>query len=112
MSTMRFRHGAAISWTYLFVGGDDVLEQGLVDLAIVPLLLERDSVNLTGLGLGGDIVGVHLQDAVLASLLLLENLQSLGLVTGSDDTVGYLSRDDLGGGGVDGVRESDKVTEG
>jgi hypothetical protein len=74
-------------------------------------LLERDTVNLTGLDLGGNIVGIHLQDAVLATLLLLKDLKSLGLVAGSNDTVRDFSRDDLGSGSINSVRKGDKVTE-
>jgi hypothetical protein len=96
---------------HLLVAGNDVLEQSLVDLAIVPLLLKRDPVNLTGLDLGRNVISVHLEDTVLSTLLLLQDLESFWLVTGGDNTIGNFSGDDLGGRGIDGVRKSDKVTE-
>lgn len=71
----------------ILVGGGNVLKEGLVNLAVVSLLLEGNAVDLPGLDLGGNVVGVHLEDTILATLLLAEDLKSLGLVARSDDTV-------------------------
>lgn len=71
----------------ILVGGDNVLKEGLVNLAVVSLLLEGNAVDLSGLDLGGNVVGVHLEDTILATLLLAEDLKSLGLVARGDDTV-------------------------
>ena len=46
--------------TYVLVRGNDVLEQRFVDLAVVSSLLKRNAVDLTGLNIGRDVVGIHL----------------------------------------------------
>lgn len=53
----------------------------------------------------------YLENAVLSTLLLLEDLKGLGLVAGRDDSVRDLSVDDSGSGGIDSVGESDEVAE-
>lgn len=89
----------------------DVGEERRVDLDVVAALLEGDAVDLARLDVAWDVRRVHLQHAVLAALLLLEDLESLLLVAGGDDSVRYLAGDDLGGWDIDGVRESEEVTE-
>lgn len=71
----------------ILVGGDNIFKEGLVNLAVVSLLLEGNAVDLSGFDLGGNVGGVHLEDTVLATLLLAEDLKSLRLVARRDDTV-------------------------
>ena len=71
----------------ILVGGDNISKERLVNLAVIPLLLEGNAIDLSGFDLGGNVVGVHLEDAVLATLLLAEDLKSFRLVAGCDDTV-------------------------
>jgi hypothetical protein len=56
-------------------------------------------------------ITTHLENAVLAALLLLEDLKRLGLKSGSDDTVRDFAGDDFGGRRVDGVGEGDEVAK-
>lgn len=111
LETSSVEKSSAIN-THLLVLGHNVGEQRLVNLGIVAALLHRDTVDLTGLDVGRSVVGVHLEHAVLATLLLAKDLERLGLVSGGDDTVGHFAGDDPGGRGVHGVRESNKVTKG
>jgi len=53
-----------------------------------------------------------LEDGVLATLLLGEDLKSLLLVAGGNDAVRDLAGDDLGGGDIDLVRERNPVAKG
>lgn len=94
------------------LGGDDVVE-GLAggDDDVVAVLGELNTVQSAGLLGSGVVVLIHLEDKVLATLLLGEDLQSLGLVASGNDTVGHLARDDLGGGGVDDVAEGEDIAE-
>lgn len=71
----------------ILVGGDNLPKEGLVNLTVISLLLEGNAVDLPGLHLGGAVAGIHLEDTILATLLLAEDLKSLGLVARSDDTV-------------------------
>lgn len=91
---------------------DNLLERRGVDDGVVALLLQGNAVDLAGLNRVGVVVGVDLQNAVLAALLLLQNLQSLGAVAGGNDTVRDLLGDDLGGGQVDNVGKSNPVAKG
>jgi hypothetical protein len=52
-----------LSKTHLLVLGDNVLEEGSVNDGIVPLLLHRDTVDLSSLDIGRSVVGVHLLSA-------------------------------------------------
>lgn len=45
----------------LLVLGDDVVEEGGLDLDVVALLLERDAVHLSGLDVSRDVLRVHLR---------------------------------------------------
>ena len=94
------------------LGGDDGVE-GLAggDDNIVAVLGQLHAVQGTALLGSGSVVLIHLEDEVLAALLLGQDLQSLGLVAGGNDTVGDLAGDDLGGGGVDDVAKGEDVTE-
>jgi hypothetical protein len=49
-----------LSKTHLLVLGDDVFEEGSVNNGVVPLLLHRDTIDLSSLDIGGSVVGVHL----------------------------------------------------
>lgn len=114
--------------TDLLVLGNNVLEHRGVNDGIVSPLLHRDTVNLSGFDFWWNVVGVHLpvnmslttwafeegtnlKNAVLSALLLLQDLQCLGLVPWCNDTVGNFPRDDLGSRSVDLVRKGDKVSE-
>lgn len=96
----------------MFVIGDNFLKGGGVDDCVVALLLEGDAVNLAGFEGIGVVVGVDLEDAVLAALFLLEDGEGLGFVAWSNDTVRDFFRDDLGGGEIDNVGECDPVAKG
>lgn len=96
----------------VLVLGDEVLEERGVDLDVVALLLHGKTIDLAGLDLLGLVVGVHLQDGVLAALLLPQELQSIGVIGGSNDTVRDLTGDDLGSNQVDGRGDGDPITEG
>lgn len=96
----------------MFVFRDDFLKSGGVDDSVVALLLEGDAVNLASFEGIGVVVGVDLEDAVLAALFLLEDSEGLGFVAWSNDTVGDFFGDDLGGGEIDNVGECDPVAKG
>ena len=76
---------------HILVCGYEIGKKLLVDLKIVSSLLEGNAVNLLALLSGGNVVGIDLYDIVIALALCLEDLKCLGLVAGSDDTVGYLA---------------------
>jgi hypothetical protein len=48
----------------LLVLGDDVLEEGRLDLTVVPLLLEVDTVHLLSLNAGRDIAWIDLHPLI------------------------------------------------
>lgn len=114
--------------TYLLVLGDDVREELGADFGIVAPLLEVDSVHLARLNGLGNVGRVnlsedalwlfglcarytYLQDAVLSALFLLEDVQSLGRVAGSNDPVRDLAGDDTRGSKVARCRKCNEVTE-
>jgi hypothetical protein len=123
--------GATHHTTHGGVLGDDVGEGAGADESVVAALLHRDTVDLAGLDECRHVGGVHLshpgheclhrgcarrewthlENAVLSSLLLLQDVESLGLVPGGNDSVRHLTRDDLGGGDVASVGEGDEVSE-
>lgn len=94
------------------LGSDDVVE-GLAgrDDNVVAVLGELNAVQGAALLGSGVVVLIHLKNKVLATLLLGQDLQGLGLVAGGNNTVGHLARDDLSGGGVDDVAQGENVTE-
>lgn len=96
----------------VLVLGDQVLEERGVNLDVVALLLHGKTIDLAGLHLLRLVVGIHLEDGVLAALLLPQELQSIGIVGGGNDTVRNLAGDDLGSDQVDGRGDGDPVTEG
>lgn len=96
----------------VLVLGDEVLEERGIDLDVVTLLLHGETIDLAGLDLLGLVIGVHLEDGVLAALLLLQELQSIGIIGGGNDTVRDLAGDDLGSDQVDSRGDGDPVTEG
>jgi hypothetical protein len=65
------------------------------NLCIIAVLLQSDSEHSPGLLGGWDVFGVHLEDEVLSTLLLLEDIQCLCRVARGDYTVGYFTADDL-----------------
>lgn len=81
------------------------------DLGIVAVLLESDAVDGPCLLGGRNVVVVHLKDEVLATLLLLEDVESLLGVTGRNYTIGDLSADNLRGWQIDLVGKSNHVTK-
>lgn len=119
--------------SYLLVFGNDVGESAGADFSIVATLFHRDSVNLASLDQSRSVRGIHLQslqvsfallytfwrpistyleDTVLSTLLLLEDLEGVGIVPRSDDSVRNFSRDDLGGGDITSVGKGDEVPKG
>lgn len=104
--------GGALGQCAAVLGGDDGVEAlGGRNLDVVAVLLECDAVDGTRLGLARVVLGVDLQDEVLAALLLLEDLERGVFVTGGNDTVRDLLGDDAGGGDVDNVGEGNDVAE-
>lgn len=94
------------------LGSDDGAEAvGGGNVGIVATLGQVDAVDSTVLLSGGLKLGVHLQDKVAAALLLAEDLESLLGVSGSNNTVRNLTRDDLGSGHINLVRQSNHVAE-
>lgn len=93
------------------LGGDDGAEVLGRDLDIVAGLLEVDAVYAAGLDGIGVVIGINLEHQITAALLLLEDLKGLGLITGGNDTIRDLLGDDLGGGDVNHVAQSNHVTE-
>lgn len=75
------------------------------------MLLEGDAVDSSGLGGRRLVVGVDLENEVLAALLLLEDLESGILIAGGDDAVGDFLGDDACGGDVDNVTEGNDVAK-
>ena len=95
----------------LLLFGHDVFEHSGIDPEIVSALLEGDAEHLLALDGLGPVGEVDVHDVVVALLLGLEDLQGLGLVAGGDDAVAHLMLDDLGGGHVAHIRQSDPVAE-
>lgn len=60
---------------------------------------------------GEGVPETNLENAVLSTLLLLEDLERLRLVPGSDNSVRNLPVDNLSRGDIDDVRQSDEVSE-
>jgi hypothetical protein len=114
---------------YILVLGDEVLEEAGIDLSIVPILLEVNTVDLLGFDTGRDVGGLYLQGcplvlvirdslnypyleyAVFAALLLREDFKCFRRISRSDNTVGDLARDDTSSSDVARGRKSDEVTE-
>ena len=96
----------------VFVLGDDVPEQMLADLEVVPPLLEGDAEDLLRLLLGGNVAGVDGHHVVAALALGFQNGKRLVCVAGGDDAVGDLPGDELRGSGVAHVGQGDPVAEG
>lgn len=93
------------------LGGDDGVEGLGGDFDVVSVLLEGDAVDGSGFCGSWGIVGVDLENEVLAALLLLEDLESGILVAGGNDTVGDFLGNDAGSGDVDNVAECNDITE-
>lgn len=93
------------------LGGDDGGEGLGRNLDIVAVLLELDAVDASGLGGGGVVLGVDLENEVLAALLLLEDGKGSLLVARGNDTVGDLLGDDAGGGNIHNIAEGNDVAK-
>ncbi|CAN4039645.1 acetyl-CoA carboxylase, carboxyltransferase subunit beta, partial [Dysosmobacter welbionis] len=91
---------------------DKVGEERLIDLKVVPPLLEGDAERVLVLLGGGDVVRVDLHDVVIALLLGFQYLQGFVGVAGGDDAVGHLIFHIPGGGGVAHVGEGRPVPVG
>ncbi|KAH3665931.1 hypothetical protein OGAPHI_004120 [Ogataea philodendri] len=91
--------------------GNELLERRRVDDGVVSLLLQSDSVNLSGLCRLWCVIRIDLQNTVLSTLLFLENLKGGWLVAWSNHTVTDFFGDDRGGWHIDNVGKSNKVTE-
>lgn len=89
----------------------NVVEQLSVNLGVVALLLEVNTVDLLGLNLGGNVVGVDLEDTIFAGLLLFEDVKRFVGVSGCNHTIGNLTRDDFGSCEVARGGESNEVSE-
>ena len=94
-------------------------------------MLEVNTVDLLGLDTGRDVGGInlqgcqsvfvvgtrnglncsHLEHAVFAGLLLGEDFKSLRRISGSDNTIRNLARDDTGCGDVARSGKSDEIAE-
>ena len=90
-SDQRDRHIVAGRLRKLFVLCHDVCKQRIVDDQFISARLEGNAEHLLLLESGRLIVGVDLQDAVIALFLLSEDLKCFRLIVGSDDTVRDLS---------------------
>ena len=97
---------------HILIRGHYVLKDFCADLVVVSSLLEGDAVNLLSFDLCRNEIGIDLNDVISTLSLALENLKCLGLISGSDDTVGNLTSDHLCGGNVANVTECNPVTEG
>lgn len=93
------------------LGGDDGAEGGRRDFGIVAVLRQVDAVDGASLHRRRLKLRVHLENKVLAALLLLENLKSFRLVAGGNDTVRNLPGNDFSSRDVDLIRESDHVAK-
>ena len=71
----------------------DICEKGAIYLEVISALLKGDTEYLLMLNGSGNVIGIDLNDIIAALSLGLEDLKCLGLVAGSDDTVGYLALD-------------------
>ena len=96
----------------IFVLCYNIREQLAVDFKIVSSLLKGDAKNLFGFLNNRNVIGVDLNDVVVALSLALENFKCFGLVAGSDNAVGYLALDEECGGNVANVREGYPVAKG
>jgi len=96
----------------LLVIGYDVFKKVFADLEFVSALFEGDAVNILGFDGFGLVFGIDFNDVVSALSLALEDFESFGFVSGSDDTVGNFTSDELCGGYVTYIGESNPVTEG
>ena len=90
----------------------DIREQLPVDFKVVAALFEGDAEHLLALLHFGHVVGIDLNDVVVALALLLQDLQGFGLIAGGDDAVGHFPLDHLGGGHVAHVAQGNPVAEG
>ena len=90
----------------------DIFEKVIADLEFVSALFEGDAVNIFGFDGCGLVFGIDFNDVVSALSLALEDFESFGFVAGSDDTVGNFTSDELRGGYVTNVGESNPVAEG
>ena len=70
-----------------------------------------DAVYLLLLDGSGNVVGIHLQDAVVAFFLALEDLQGIVIIGGSDDAVGDFGLDQVCGAGIALVGQGDEITK-
>ena len=105
IASSSLRKGTAI------LGGDDRGEALGGDLDVVAVLLEVDTVDGAGLSRSRSVLGVDLEDEILSTLLLLENLKGSILVSGSNYTVRNFLGDDGGCGNINDVAEGNNVTE-
>ena len=96
----------------IFVLGDDISQQFGVDFEVVPALLEGDAEDLLGLLLGRNVGGVDGNYVVAAFPLGFQDFQCLVGVAGSNNAVGDLPGDELGGSGIAHIAQSHPVAEG
>ena len=90
----------------------DVLKKMLADLELISSLLKGYAKNVLCFYGCGTVFGVYLNHVVAALSLTLEYLECLGLVSGSDDSVGNLTCKKLCRGNVADVRKCYPVAKG
>ncbi len=84
----------------LLVLCDQIGQHLLVDLEEVVSLLKDDAEDMAALDGSGGVIGVDLHHVVVALFLGLENFERLVGVAGSNDAVGDLIFQILGGSGI------------
>ena len=88
----------------VLVLGHDVGEEIVIDDQFVAALFEGHAEDLFALQGSGLVFWIDLDDAVAALFFLLQKLEGLRLITGSDDAIGDLTADDAGGGVITRIR--------
>ena len=96
----------------ILIFGHNVRKQLTVDFKIISPLFKGDAKYLLGLLNGRNIIGVDLNDVVIALSLALENFKCLGLVAGSDNAIRNLALNKERSGDVANVGEGYPVAKG
>ena len=105
------RHIIAGCGGQVFVLSHNVGEKSVVDNKLIAALFKSDTVDLLLLDGSRNVVGIHLQDAVVALLFALEDLQGVVVICGGDDAVGDFGLDQVCGAGIALVGQGDEITE-
>ena len=97
-SDQRDHEVALCGFREVLVGGDDICKNVIVDDKLVAPLFKCDAEDILVLKRFRHIFRIDLDDVVVSVPLGAEDLKSFLCITGSDDTVGDLTLDDLGCG--------------